>query len=268
MKDNICVMGCGWLGLPLAKVLIENGHKVRGTTTSTTKLSILEQATILPFLIELSSEGVIGPIDDCLSNCKTLILNIPPGLRKNPESDYVQKMKHLLKHIEVSTIEQVVFIGSTSVYDDSEHFPILTESSKTSTASIASKLVAVEALFQNSMHFKTTILRFSGLFSEDRHPATFLSGKTNLKNAKAPVNLIHRNDCIAITLKLLKKNIWNAVLNAATPTHPTKKDYYTSVCNRLNIPIPVFDNTSESQGKIIDSSKLVHLLNYEFKVKL
>ncbi len=268
LNSKICVIGCGWLGLPLAKKLIELNYSVHGSTTSKEKLSILEHAEIHPFLIQFSSEGVTGNLKSCLKDCQTLIVNIPPGLRKNPESDYVKQMKHFIDAVEDSSIENVLFIGSTSVYGDDEEYPIITEESPTSNAKIPKQLLEVEALFTSNKKFKTTILRFSGLFAEDRHPAKFLSGKTNLKNDNAPVNLIHRDDCISIIISVVQHNIWSTIINASTPSHPTKKDYYNSICESLQLPLPEFNTTEISKGKIIDSTKLVQLLNYDFKVKL
>lgn len=267
LKSKICVIGCGWLGFPLAKKLIELGHTVYGSTTSKDKLSKLEDAKINPFLIQFSSEGVIGNLKSCLNNCKTLIVNIPPGLRKNPGNDYVKQMTHFVECIEESSVENVLFISSTSVYNDEQGFPVISENSPTSNNNIPIQLLEVEALFTTNKNFKTTILRFSGLFAEDRHPAKYLSGKTNLKNGDAPVNLIHRDDCISIIISVVKSNIWDTTINASTPSHPTKKNYYTSICESLQIPIPEFDNTSVSKGKIIDSTKLVQLLDYDFKIK-
>ena len=261
-------MGCGWLGLPLAKHLIENGYHVNGSTTSSSKIEVLESVGVSPFIIQLTSEGVIGPIASCLAQCKTLILNIPPGLRADPNSHYIRKIEHLITHIESSEVKQVLFIGSTSVFPDDSTIPIITETSPTARSKNAEQLFAVEALFQKNKNFKTTILRFGGLFAEDRHPAKFLSGKTDLKNPDAPVNLIHRTDCIGIIVSILEYRAWNTVFNASTTPHPTRKNYYTTVCKALQIPIPHFALNQINEGKIINSEKLVRLLNYKFKVKL
>ena len=32
-QKNNWILGCGWLGLPLAQQLVEDGHIVRGSTT-------------------------------------------------------------------------------------------------------------------------------------------------------------------------------------------------------------------------------------------
>ena len=50
---KISILGCGWLGLPLAKALIGNGFSVNGSTTSIDKIGLLENAGITPFLIEI-----------------------------------------------------------------------------------------------------------------------------------------------------------------------------------------------------------------------
>ena len=37
-KDKIGIIGCGWLGLPLAKLFLKNGFLVKGSTTSKEKI--------------------------------------------------------------------------------------------------------------------------------------------------------------------------------------------------------------------------------------
>ncbi len=269
MKQQICVIGCGWLGFPLAKSLIKKDYFVKGSTTSSEKVAILNSNEIEGFLVQLSSEGIIGDIENCLANCNTLVLNIPPGLRKTPETNYVKQMQYLLPYLEASSVKNVLFVSSTSVYDDIELFPLISETSQTSTTSdIAQQILAVEELFQNNINFQTTILRFSGLFGKDRHPVKFLSGKNNLKNPDAPVNLIHQSDCLAIIENIIEQGVWNETFNASSTTHPTKQTYYTSECKTQNLALPIFDKTQISKGKIIDSTKLARVLDYEFKIKL
>lgn len=269
MKRKICVIGCGWLGFPLAKSLFKKGYRVSGSTTSPEKISVLNSSNIQGFLIQISSEGIIGDIKDCLAECETLIVNIPPGLRKNPEANYVKQMQFLIPFVEDSSVKNVLFVSSTSVYDDTESFPVISEISETSSVSkTAQQLLAVEANFQKNLNFKTTIIRFSGLFGEDRHPAKHLSGRQNIKNPAAPVNLIHLIDCISIIENIIQHGIWNTTFNASTTPHPSKETYYLSVCKRLNLTLPEFDQSQVSKGKTIDSTKLAQVLGYEFKIKL
>ncbi|MEM6516925.1 MAG: SDR family NAD(P)-dependent oxidoreductase [Bacteroidota bacterium] len=265
MYLKICIIGCGWLGLPLAEHLVQAGNSVNGSTTSVNKLNVLKSQGISPFLIKFSPNHIDGNIKACLNGCKTLILNIPPRLRKNPEQDYVAMMQLLIRHIESSTIENLVFISTTSVYEDTTEIPTISETSKTSDSVTASKLLKVEELFTGNPNFNTTILRFGGLIGKDRHPAKFLSGKSGIKNPNAPVNLIHQKDCISIIENIINKSIWNEVFNAAYPAHPTREEYYTKACKELNLPLPKFDQSNTSKGKIISSEKLARILNYRFE---
>ena len=64
VMTNISILGCGWLGVPLAKALLEKGFSVNGSTTSTEKISTLENAEISPFLIELGEVAISGNVSE------------------------------------------------------------------------------------------------------------------------------------------------------------------------------------------------------------
>ena len=55
---KISILGCGWLGFPLAKSLVEKGFSVKGSTTSENKLSILSTAGILFYCLTERSRSV------------------------------------------------------------------------------------------------------------------------------------------------------------------------------------------------------------------
>ena len=129
-------------------------------------------------------------------------------------------------------------MSSTSVYGDS--FPIveITEETKPNPDTESGKQLAItERHLQSNPHFKTTIIRFGGLLGDDRHPITFLAGKTNVENPDAPVNLIQREDCIGIIEKILNQveyDIWGETFNAVAPQHPTRKAYYQKKAELFN----------------------------------
>ncbi len=266
MKKQISVIGCGWLGFPLAKKLIEEGYTIKGSTTSKDKLVKLKKASIDSYIVTLNENSISGDYDKCLAKSETVIINIPPRLRKHPSKNHVVELKHLVSAIENQSIKNVLYIGSTSVFKDEVHCPVIGENTvPNATSNSAKQLIAIEQMLQANTNFKTTILRFGGLFDTERHPAKFLSGRKNISNPNAPINLIHKDDCIAIISGLIQQNIWNLSLNAAHPQHMDKQTYYTAYCKRHNLPLPYFNFAEKSKGKLIDSSKLVQLLNYSFK---
>jgi len=278
MNKKISILGCGWLGLPLAKSLLSKSYTVKGSTTSESKLDLLKNAGISPFQIQLEADQIIGKIKDFLNETNVLIIDIPPGLRRETstsnEMTFVNKIKNLIPYIEKSGIQKVVFVSSTSVYGDS--FPIqeITEETTLNPDTESGKqLVTAETVLQSNEHFKTTLIRFGGLLGEDRHPVKFLAGRTNVENPDAPVNMIQREDCIGIIEKILKQVQhdnweWNQTFNAVAPQHPTRKEYYHKKAQILNLPLPIFAENLESKGKIISSKKVETILGYSFQKEI
>jgi nucleoside-diphosphate-sugar epimerase len=269
---QISILGCGWLGLPLAEALMEKGFLVKGSTTSSEKLSVIENLGIQPFWIVLESNNVSGDIKTFLQGSETLIIDIPPKLRGNSKENFIGKIATLIPFIEKSAIENVLFVSSTSVYGDTSSFDCaqddtlsVTEETKTYPETESGRqLVAVEQLLQTNIHFKTTILRFGGLIGEDRHPIRFLAGRKNLENPKAPINLIHQTDCIGIIIKIIELDCWNETFNAVAPFHPSREKYYTQKAIDLGLELPQFNSESPPFGKTILSTKAENVLGYTF----
>ena len=266
MNSRITILGLGWLGLPLADALQKDNYQIKGTTTSEGKLKKLKQDNYDVFKVILEEESVEGSIEQCLDGSDTLILNTPPGLRRNPSSNYVAKIKNLIPYIESAGIKNVLFIGSTSVFKEEECFLEITNETKPNSESNSGlQLQKVEQMLVGNINFKTTILRFAGLVDESRHPATMISKRESVPNPKGLINLIHRDDCIGIIKAILKQNKWCQVFNAAYPLHIEKEVYYSKICAQKRLNTPDFSYKNKSLGKIINGNNTSKLLNYEYK---
>ena len=274
---QISILGCGWLGLPLAKSLLEKDFLVNGSTTSIEKISILEKAGISAFQISLFEDKIEGAMDLFLENSEILIVDIPPKLRGDSKENFVVKIQNLIPFIENSTVKKVLFVSSTSVYADDDS--IITEKTKPHPDTESGKqLLKAEQLLQINKNFQTTIIRFGGLIGKDRHPIRFLAGRKNVENPDAPINLIHQEDCIGIIEAIVEKGLrtpevsgqsdtsnFNDVFNAVAAFHPTRKEYYTQKAMELNLPLPEFKEGDISIGKLISSDKIITKLGYNFK---
>lgn len=260
---KISVLGCGWLGLPLAKALLSKGFSVKGSTTSTAKLDVLKNTGIAPFLIALSENKTKGNLSDFLENSKILIIDVPPKLRGLAQENFVAKIRNMIPSIEKSSVENVLFISSTSVYNDEAIFVTEETIPKPDTES-GKQLLETEQLLQNNSHFKTTVLRFGGLIGQDRHPVKFLAGRENLDTPNATINLIHQDDCIGIIEKIIETDSWNETFNAVAPFHPSRAQYYTQKAKDLDLALPKFNSEENSTGKIILSARIETVLKYTF----
>ena len=260
---QISILGCGWLGLPLAKSFIEKGWYVKGSTTSEDKLEVLKEAGIIPYQIELSVKEVSGEFQEFLKGSEILIINIPPQI-KSAKGPFIEKMKVLMPIIKNSTISKLLFVSSTSVYSDIDE--VVTESTEREAITESGKqLVETEMYLENLDFLQTTIIRFGGLIGAGRNPAKYLAGRQGVDSPNAAVNLIDQQDCIGIIQAVIEKGAWGTSFNAATPDHPTKEEYYNKKTSERNLEPPSFDYSNLGTGKIISSEKLIKELDYHFK---
>ncbi len=247
MNKSIGVLGSGWLGTPLAETFAQEGYTVKGSTTTKEKFDLLSKKGASPYLILLEENRIEGNIEEFLDELEVIIINVPPGLRSNPTSSYPKKMKLLLDYIKKSKVLHVLFVSSTSVYGNLEG-EITEDTPPAPSTNSGKQLLETEELFLKETNFSTSIVRFGGLISEDRHPIFRLSGK-ELTNGEELVNLIHRKDCIHMIKTIIENGYWNEVFNGVYPYHPTKSEYYTSEAKKRGIPPPNYKHLSENISK-------------------
>jgi len=258
---KIAVLGCGWLGLPLAKILSEDGYIVKGSTTSVDKLGSLKHIGIIPFHIQLEPEQTIEHIQRFL-DVDLLIINIPPGRSTGVLDSYLDKMNYLKSEIIASNIKKVIFVSSTAVYAENNNAQS-EESEAFATNSSAMRMLNAEQVFTELPNVETTIIRMAGLIDLNRHPGRFFAGKSNIANGLAPVNLIHLDDCIGVICKVINDGLWNDVINGAAPSHPSKMEFYGLASKILNGK-PAEFIAEKASFKIIDSEKIISK-GYQFK---
>lgn len=263
---TISILGCGWLGLPLAEHLRDSGHTVKGSTTSADKLEVLSGKNISPYLLKLTPDL---ECEDCADfwNADVLVLNIPPGRGNNGVEDYhPRQIRSVIEALRNSTIDFVIFVSSTSVYPKQCGI-VSEEDTETGDASRASgnALLQAEQLLQDQSEFDTTVIRFGGLYGPDRHPAKYMAGKKNLDRGRAPVNLIHLDDCIGIITEIINKDVRGEVFNGVSDGHPPRKMYYRVTAEALGLEPPTFGEDEEQNYKVVSNRKVKQMLGYKFK---
>ena len=248
MKKSISILGCGWLGEPLAQDLIEKGYLVSGSTTNENKMQKFAQIGIKPFLIKL--ESLQSNIVEFLSS-EVLIIALP--------SKNIDGFKNLINFIEKSDVKKVLFVSSTSVYPNS------TVEITEETSVINSPLSEIEKLFITNTIFNTTVVRFGGLIGYNRKPGLFYTQGRLIDNPESVVNMIHRDDCIRIIFSIIENKVWGNIFNACADSHPTKREFYTKAALAIGLEIPLFENLDSRENKKVSNKKLKKILNYEFK---
>jgi len=246
-KRTVSILGCGWLGLPLGARLVECGFRVKGSTRTKNKHHELKTLGIEPFCIDISKR--VNRLQLFLTSDILII-----SMNTKSIDDYL----YLISEIKQSQIKKVIFISSTSVYkaentEVTEEMPVLN-----------SYLTEQESLFRTENQFLATILRFGGLFGDERKPGNFIKPNTRIKHPEGVINYIHREDCIDVLLRILKTNLWNETLNACADVHPIRRNFFIHEMKKLNKPTPLFDEETPSIFKRVSNRKCKQLLGATF----
>ena len=259
----ISILGCGWFGLPFGQRLVSEGYTVKGSTTSPGKLKMIGDAGIEPYLISLQP-GLNFEEDDPFFACDLLLVTMPPRARSTPEHDYIGCIETLLTYVRTRRIPRLLFISSTSVLGDRNQR--VDESTAPQPETPNGKLLQrAEHLVMTGPVYRATVVRFGGLVGPGRDPGNFFAGKTDIPNGRAPVNLIHLDDCIGICLAIIRREAYGYIIHACAPDHPMKQEFYTQATRKLGKEKPSFVDELKT-WKIVDSVHADALLTYSFRV--
>jgi nucleoside-diphosphate-sugar epimerase len=211
----------------------------------------------------LDSNGIHGNITEFLRGSEVLLITIPPGIRKNLTIDFTEKIQHLIPHLKHNRLQKLIFISSTSVYG--EHQGEVDEAIIPEPDSESGRqLWNTEQLLHSLKHPKLCVLRLGGLLGPDRHPVTFLSGRTGLSAPRAPVNLIQQQEVIDVLDFLLHVEVLPQTVNGVYPQHPEKRAYYLQEAQKRGLQPPGYDESDKSIGKTVHT-KVLDKLGYRFK---
>jgi len=242
------LVGLGWLGIPLADFLTSKGFQISGTTRSSEKQQLLSARGWEVICWDASTSQSIP--SSFFEGCELVIINIPPG-----------KLKENMLYAEVCCsiataippASKVIFVSTTGIYPDDASTTNEDEFSR--TPYLKENLFALtEERLDAILKERLTIVRFAGLIGPNRNPARFLAGKTDLPNPNAPVNLIHLYDCIQLIHTIVTQNKWGEIFNGCASEHPTRKEYYTTMCERFGLVPPTFNEVS-TISKVVENTK-------------
>jgi nucleoside-diphosphate-sugar epimerase len=261
-NQRISILGCGWLGLPLGKRLKSEGFYVKGSTTRSERLPLLEEAGIESHQIQLQA-GTPTPVSTDFWDTDVLIITIPPGRREQDVcASYRELMRQVVEQIRKHQISHFLYTSTTGVYPDLNGE--VNEMTHPEPKRSSSRAMRIGEQLLVDQEVEGTILRLAGLVGPDRHPGKFLAGQTEVRNGLAPVNLVYQEDVIEVVLQVIRQQCWGQVLNVCADQHPIKSAYYRRQTEILGLEPPTFVE-ERSRYKIVSNQKVKQLLNYTFQ---
>ena len=260
---TVSVIGCGWLGMPLALELNKLGFQVSGSVRTLSKTENYLGSGIKFFLLDINPETKIIPeFESEFWKSDVIILTIPPSDPANYCDGISSVLNCLEKHGRKIT---VIYTSSTGVYGKTkglvdESFPPNPE-----RAGAAAVLACEKILLEKKEFFDICILRLAGLIGPGRLAGRFFAGKKNLGSGSSPVNLVKLDDCISIIVKIIEKGNLNGIFNVCSDQHPTHREFYPEQSIKLGLEAPEYGADSPDKDlKIIDNRLLKSTLDYEY----
>ena len=194
--STISLLGCGYLGFPLAVQLLQNGHCIKGSTTREEKFDQLKSAGIIPYLIKLGKDI---PVD--FFQADILVLTLPYKKSFSDPRIYRKQIETIATILKDSNIQHIIFTSSSSIYpkDGKEYSPNDIISLPNGRAKI---LLECENILRSIENISVIIIRLGGLYGAGRtikktnKTRRLISHKESLELITNAINNIGHNQCV------------------------------------------------------------------------
>ncbi|WP_339698285.1 epimerase [Algoriphagus aquimarinus] len=261
--SEISIIGLGWIGLPLAKIL-SSDHSVCGSTTSADKAASIKKEGINAIQFALVPFPQGKGFQKLLSS-QIMVINIPPRSRTSTGELFLEQIKFLRTMVDQSSIKKVLFVSSTGVYPEANRKAAYTEAEYLDKDLTGNETIfKSELMFSEDRNFDLTIVRFGGLLGDERIPGKYVAGKENIAG-HTRVNYIYRNDASRMLAWIIEKELWNELYNGVAPIHTLRKDVYDRNILELGFEPPKsYQIASDDDDRVVSGDKILNT-GFEFE---
>ncbi len=237
------IVGCGYLGQRVGRILSDRGERVYGTTRKAERTE------------ELAASGIVAVVADVLD---------PDSLAAFPEADrvlycvgfdrsagvpirtvYVDGLRHALGRL-IDRAGKLVYVGSTGVYgqddggwvdEDSPAHP------RTESGRACLEAETVVQGYKAEGELPSAVVRFSGLYGPGRimRRESLLRGEPIVGDPTKYLNLIHIEDAAAAAVAALDRGKAGALYLASDDRPAPRSEFYALAAESLHAPPPRFE---------------------------
>ena len=264
MYPFVSIIGTGWLGLPLAKVLVQADCQVFGTTTREEKIELLTAEGILCnkmiFNDDVSKTDIQIP-----HQTEILVITLPPTLGKQAPLqsyiDIIERIIHQANHL--VHLKKLLFTSSTSVYGRAKG--LLTEETaiQPHTPSEETLAQAERIINEKTGDYAVYVLRLGGLVGPGREPGNFFKDKKDIPGGEISVNLVHQLDVLNIMKHIILKDTPEGTFNICADEHPARGDFYPQRARQVGVKEATFISGNEPK-RYVSNEKIKKKTGYTF----
>lgn len=235
MVPDILIVGCGDIGVRVARLETQAGRKVFGLVRS-------EEASVR--LREHGIEPVMGTLDDLTSLSHLpvegkMVYYFAPPTGGGP---FDSRMRNFCQAVDAGPLpEKVVYMSTSGVYGDCGGEWVTEETPLNPQTSRAQRRVDAERTLQEwgqKQSVPVVILRVTGIYGPGRLPlARIQQGHPVLREEESPpTNRIHADDLAVVCLKAAEKAADGDIFNVSDGQPGTMTQYFNLVSELLGLP--------------------------------
>ena len=250
LRMRVLIVGCGYVGLPLGKELVRQGHEVFGLRRSPLAEAEMKAAGITPLHADITQPETLAQLPrdfDWVVNCTAS----GGGGAEDYREIYLEGNRHLLAWLARSPPKKFVYTSSTSVYGQNDGSVVTEESVAEPDAATSKVLVETEKILLDAasgsrgrlsrQNFPAVILRVAGIYGPGRGHLfkQFLRGEACIEGDGARwLNMIHRDDLIGVIIAALRDAKCGDIFNAADNEPVSQLNYFKWLAAELKRPMP------------------------------
>jgi nucleoside-diphosphate-sugar epimerase len=269
------IIGCGYVGLPLGRELVRQGHEVYGMRRSAgNELQAVGIHPVIGDITRPESLTTLGIDFDWMINT----VSSSKGGVDDYRAVYLEGTRNVLAALSNRPPAKYVFTSSTSVYGQ-EDGSIVTEESATEPASPTSRvLLEAEDLLKQAharMGFPSIIVRPSGTYGPGRGYLfrQYLKGEAQIVGkGDRYINMVHVDDVFGGIIALLQHARPGGIYNLSDDEPVTQVRFFEWLAKELGRPMPPFvkeaDAPQRKRGltnKRVSNAKLKTQTGYQFQ---
>jgi nucleoside-diphosphate-sugar epimerase len=276
LNPRILVVGCGYLGMHIAKQSLARNASAFALTRTSSKAANLVENRVQPIVHNwYEAQGwpslpEVEAIFVCASHAAV------DGMV--PEETHVRGLENLWQQLALPP-NRLVYLSTTGVYAHCDDGQWIDESSPVAPnrpGSIAA-LAAEQWLTRTLPKERLTILRAAGIYGPERVPRIDSLRKNQPLNAdpSSYLNLIHVVDLAAIAIQAAQQPDAYGLFNVSDGSPTLRCEYYQFIADTLGTPKPLFQSNDSDKNltfrrrgegsKRIKNQRVTELLNYRFE---
>lgn len=234
------IVGCGYVGLRVAKSWIQSGHRVTALTRSEAnaeRFSALGLTPVIGDVLDRSSLSALPESDTVLYG-----VGFDRQSGDSMRDVYVDGLRNVLEAIE-TRCKRLIYLSSISVYGQTGGEWVDESSPCEPNSPNGQACLEAERLLRDRLRDRANILRLAGIYGPQRllaRLAALREGEPLAGNPDGYLNLIHVEDIVRSVLACENHGAPGETYLVSDNRPVKRREYYETLAKLISAPAPQF----------------------------